>query len=58
MTPQEMGQVNKELSNLQPVIDTLAILKEQRDEVTCANSYCMHPTVMDARATHLIRMLF
>ena len=33
MTPQEMGQVNKELSHLQPVIDTLTILTEQRHEV-------------------------
>ena len=38
MTPQEMGQVNKELSSLQPVIDTLTMLTQQRDEVRCSRS--------------------
>ena len=38
MTPQEMGQVNKELSSLQPVIDMLTMLTQQRDEVRCLRS--------------------
>lgn len=33
LTPKELGQVNKELSSLQPVVDALRILSEQRQEV-------------------------
>ena len=32
-TPKQMGQINKELSTLQPVVDALRILSEQRQEV-------------------------
>ena len=33
LTPKQLSQVNKELSSLQPVVDALRILNEQRQEV-------------------------
>ena len=33
LTPKQLGQINKELSTLQPVVDALRILSEQRQEV-------------------------
>ena len=33
LSPKQLGQVNKELSSLQPVVDALRILSQQRQEV-------------------------
>lgn len=33
LTPKQLGQLNKELSTLQPVVDALTILAKQRQEV-------------------------
>lgn len=39
LTPKQLGQLNKELSTLQPVVDALAILAKQRQEVRHATSF-------------------
>ena len=41
LTPKELGQLNKELSTLQPVVDALTILAKQRQEVRHATSFIM-----------------
>lgn len=39
LTPKQLGQLNKELSTLQPVVDALTILAKLRQEVRHATSF-------------------
>ena len=39
LTPKQLSQINKELSTLQPVVDALRILSEQRQEVWHGNLF-------------------
>ena len=43
--PQEIGQVNKNLSHQQPVIVMLTALTEQRDEVRYVPKHCKESSV-------------
>lgn len=45
LTPKQLGQLNKELSTLQPVVDALTVLAKQRQEVrhaTFSTAYQHH----------------
>lgn len=39
LNPKQLGQLNKELSTLQPVVDALSILAKQRQEVGHTSHY-------------------
>ncbi len=40
LTPKQLGQINRELRTLQPVVDALRILSEQRQEVWHGTLFC------------------
>lgn len=41
MTPADMARLNKELSDLGPVVDSIQLLNAKRDEVRCVGCAVM-----------------